>query len=155
MNGLIRKAEIADIEDLLQLYNEATLKLINQGINQWSYPWDEETMADLLPQLVVLENNRQLIGAMVISEKAHFNTYSFGKPALFLEKIVIHPRMQGKKISGQLFDFARVQGELVKKAVYFDCWAGNEKLITYYLNYAKQIAVIDEEDYEVALFQLY
>ncbi|WP_321387679.1 hypothetical protein [uncultured Enterococcus sp.] len=155
MNGLIRKAEIADIEDLLQLYNEATLKLINQGIDQWSYPWDEKIIAALLPQLVVLVNNRQLIGAMVISEKMYFNTYSFENSVLFLEKIVIHPRMQGKKISGQLFDFARVQGAFAKKAVYFDCWAGNEKLITHYLNYAKQIAVIDEEDYQVALFQLY
>lgn len=154
MKQMIRKATATDVENLLQLYNEATIKLIDRGINQWVYPWEEETIIDLLPEIFVLVSDQELVGTMVISEKETFNDYSFGAPALFLEKLVIHPSVQGNNLSSQLMAFARVQGELSKMSVYFDCWAGNEKLIKHYLNYAKQVAIVKEEDYQVALFQL-
>lgn len=154
MKTMIRKATLADVESLLQLYNEATIKLIDQGINQWVYPWEKETINDLLPKIFVLVSNQKLVGALVISEKEMFNDHSFGAPALFLEKLVIHPSAQGNNLSSQLMDFARVQGESSRMSVYFDCWAGNKKLIKHYLNYAKQVAIVKEEDYQIALFQL-
>lgn len=155
MKLLIREAKASDVEGLLHLYNEATFKLIKQGIKQWTYPWEKETIEKLLSELVVLVDGQQIVGAMAISEMERFNEYLFVSPVLFLEKIVIHPAMQGNQLSRMLFDFARIEGKQSGKAVYFDCWAGNKKLIKHYLNYAKQVAVVAEEDYQVALFELF
>ncbi|MBP1047606.1 GNAT family N-acetyltransferase [Enterococcus sp. BWM-S5] len=151
---MIRKAVRDDIEMLIDMYNLATQRLLEKGIHQWDYPWQRKQLAELLPEFIVFEKESRIIGAMVLTEKVQFNEHPFEETVLFLEKLVIHPDFQRINMSDHLFEYARKISRVNGQEIYFDCWAGNEKLINYYSKRAEQVAILSEEDYEVALFRL-
>lgn len=150
----VRNAMFEDVDALVSMYNVATQKLMEKGIHQWYYPWRRSVIEEMLSTVVVLLKDQQLVGAMMITGIERVDEESEDMESLYIEKLVIHPAFQGQRMSKRLFDYARKLGREQKQAVYFDCWAGNTRLIDYYLNEAEQIAVVDEDEYQVAVFRL-
>lgn len=150
----VREVRSEDLPAVTELYNQATKKLMEKDIRQWDYPWTMQRCLDLFPGLVVLLRDNQIVGAMRLVEKQEEDELGRMTPILSLEKLVIHPDCQGKQWSDHLFVYAKAQGEHHKKRVLFDCWAGNTNLVSYYSKKATYVGLCEEEDYQVAVFQL-
>ncbi|MGV2941335.1 hypothetical protein AB5I83_17160 [Mesobacillus sp. LC4] len=44
----IRPAKQEDVKEILSILYAASMTLLEKGINQWPFPWDEETLVEQL-----------------------------------------------------------------------------------------------------------
>ncbi|AVK86606.1 hypothetical protein C3943_25600 [Lysinibacillus sp. B2A1] len=92
--------------------------------------------------------DKKIIGTFCISEIEKTNEFSVEAKSKYLSQIAILPEFQGKNFGSSITQFACSFVKELKKTIYLDCWAGNEKLKEFYLrNGLEYIGDFPEEDY--------
>ncbi|MEB1808856.1 MAG: GNAT family N-acetyltransferase [Bacillaceae bacterium] len=152
----IRKANLEDQTEILTIYNETTLHLLKREIKQWEYPWDAEIILKEIKknESYVVLFNRTFAGAFCMSPLEKLSTLTIEPEGVYLSKIAILPKYQGKNLGSEVVNFACSFAKQRNLALYLDCWAGNEKLKEFYLgNGLEYIGDFPEEDYFISIFK--
>ena len=111
---MIKKAEISDLNQLLEITKSCAKHMIDKEIYQWneSYPSKEVLQNDLvLQQLWKLELNHKIIGLVVLTdiEDAEYNEVKWltkNHQNLYIHRLAVDPQFQGKGYAQKLMDFA-------------------------------------------------
>lgn len=150
----IRLAHLEDVDNIVALLNETTLDLHNKGIQQWTYPWNKD------------EIKQQVIDSTVYVSLAEghiigtFRIENTNRPLFidaeiyYLSQIAVSPAFQGGTIGSAITAFACSFAKKMNKALYLDCWAGNEVLKAFYQrNGFEYIGDYPEENYFISVFR--
>ena len=111
---MIRKATIKDIDSILIITKACAAYMIENGIFQWNehYPnktdFENDTLKD---ELYVFEYQSNIVGCMVIStymdeEYLPIKWLTTNKNNVYIHRLAIHPKYQGKGYAKQFMDFA-------------------------------------------------
>lgn len=111
---MIRKAELKDIEKIVEITGLCASKMIDNGIFQWNdiYPSRDVLEEDIaLNQLFVFEQKEKILGCIVISEMKDdvykkVKWLSDDKKHYYIHRLAVHPKYQGKGYAQKLMDFA-------------------------------------------------
>lgn len=111
---MIRKGTITDIEAIIDLTKSCAKHMISKGIFQWNehYPNKEAFINDVnRNELYVLELGNQIAGTVVVStlmdeEYVPIQWLTKNKNNLYIHRLAIHPKHQGKGYAQQLMGFA-------------------------------------------------
>lgn len=151
----IEKAVLADLDNIITVLDEATLKLLKKEIPQWNYPWYREDIEkDLQSQYVVREEGSIIA---VFSMKPLNNCYDNkeqSKEDYYLHRIAVLPEYQGKGLGRKILHFVQNFSIKREKNIYLDCYQGNKKLRQLYekAGFYYQ-GDYPEEDYLVSVFR--
>ncbi|MUU79202.1 GNAT family N-acetyltransferase [Winogradskyella endarachnes] len=138
---MIRNAEKTDIESLIKITQACAKFMIDQGIFQWNehYPNKSVFINDLnRKELYVLEVNCKIIGCVVIStfideEYIPVTWFTPNKNNIYIHRLAIHPKYQGKGYAQQLMFFAE---QLAKdnnySSIRLDTFSGNQRNQKFY-----------------------
>ena len=149
-------ADKKDIDSLINVLNEATLKLLDKDIKQWTYPWPKIAIEKEIAQgqMFKLEIEHQIVGTFIIKPIHQLNTLSISENSLYVSRIAIIPNHQGKNIGRSIISFCHSFSKEQHKDMYLDCWAGNDRLKQFYkscgLCYLGDFPV---EDYYISIFR--
>ncbi|MDZ5471298.1 GNAT family N-acetyltransferase [Bacillus sp. 31A1R] len=152
----IRLAIEEDLKSILSVLNESALHLQRKGINQWSYPWNSQVILTEVSanHAFVLTKEDFVIGTFFIHEIKELSDLAIEADSKYLSKVALMPEYQGKGLGKMITDFAQSYAKTSRKALYLDCWAGNEKLKKFYLrNGFEFVGVFPEEDYFISVFK--
>ena len=111
---MIRKGTITDIEAIIDLTKSCAKHMISKGIFQWNehYPNKEAFINDVnRNELYVLELGNQIAGTVVVStlmdeEYVPIQWLTKNKNNLYIHRLAIDPKHQGKGYAQQLMGFA-------------------------------------------------
>ena len=111
---MIKKAEISDLNQLLEITKSCAKHMIDKEIYQWNelYPSKEVLQNDLvLQQLWKLELNHKIIGLVVLTdiEDAEYNEVKWltkNHQNLYIHRLAVDPQFQGKGYAQKLMAFA-------------------------------------------------
>ena len=111
---MIRKAVQKDIETVMDMTKACAKAMIAKGIYQWNehYPKASAFLNDTRrDELYVLEIESQVAGSVVIStfmDEEYIPTkwLTKNKNNVYIHRLAIHPKYQGKGYAQQLMDFA-------------------------------------------------
>jgi len=114
----IRKANTGDIDAVLSITSACAKDMISKGILQWSeeYPNKETFENDLLNNwLYVVMKNNKTIGSITITptmdeEYKSVKWLTITNNNLYVHRLAIDPKMQGKGYAQKLMDFAENYG---------------------------------------------
>ena len=142
----IRKGEISDIENIMQMYKSCVEGMIENGIDQWDkkYPNKEIILSDLKSQTYfILEENNIILGGINIDKKQD-NTYltmpwkDTNGSFLVVHRLAVKKDLWKQKIGLKLMRFVE---ELAKRkqltSIRLDTYSNNPIAINFYkkLNY--------------------
>lgn len=156
METQIRLAKIEDTDSIVKLLDEVTLHLHKKGIAQWTFPWEpREIKSDIEKGYIyVLLVNERIVGTFSIKDIDNFEFLTIEPYSKYLYRIAILPDFQGKKLGIEIINYVYEYARKVNKAVYLDCWAGNEKLRSFYSNAGfEYIGDFPENDYMISVFK--
>ena len=111
---MIRKGKIEDIKSIMNLTKACAKAMIAKGIYQWNahYPNSSAFKKDVeRNELYVLETDSDISGTIVIStvmdeEYRPIEWLTKNDNNLYIHRLAIHPKFQGKGYAQQLMDFA-------------------------------------------------
>lgn len=111
---MIRKATLNDIEHILNVTKACARDMIARGIFQWNVHYPNRTVfeADIKRgELYVLDHKNALIGCVVVSvvmdeEYIPVEWLTPNENNIYIHRLAIHPKQQGKGYAKQLMDFA-------------------------------------------------
>lgn len=111
---MISKATQTDLELIHQLTKSCAQYLIEQGIFQWNeyYPSKEVLLKDIeLNQIWKLEVENEIAGIIVLteivdSEYKNVKWLTENSSNLYIHRLAVHPKFQGKGLAQQLMNFA-------------------------------------------------
>jgi ribosomal protein S18 acetylase RimI-like enzyme len=111
---MIRKATYQDISSILKITKACAKRMINKEIFQWNeyYPNKLTFENDINHHvLFVLEIESEIIACIVIStfideEYKSVNWLTENKNNIYIHRLAVHPKHQGKGIAQQLMDYA-------------------------------------------------
>ncbi len=111
---MIRKGKIEDIKSIMNLTKACAKAMIAKGIHQWNahYPNSSAFKKDVeRNELYVLETDSDISGTIVIStlmdeEYKPIEWLTKNDNNLYIHRLAIHPKFQGKGYAQQLMDFA-------------------------------------------------
>jgi GNAT superfamily N-acetyltransferase len=147
----IRLASQEDVKEILSILNAASLALLEKGINQWPYPWDERLLVEQVGVLYVGTVAGNVIGTFGIKDVKDWHVAERGK---YLYQIAIHPGYQGRGYGAVITSWACKYARSLGEELYLDCWAGNEKLKHFYSeNGFDYVGDFPEEDYYISVFK--
>lgn len=114
MNPQIRSATLADIDQLLLLTKACAKQMIINNIFQWNenYPNRSAFETDVdRKELFVIWEHSEIIGCIVISTfmDEEYKTVDWETPNdsnLYIHRLAVHPKAQGKGYAQQLMQFA-------------------------------------------------
>lgn len=144
-----------DLEIVVNLLNEVTEMLLKKGIKQWEHPWDAtEIEVDInTNRLYVVEVDGEVICSFSIKKIDQLNSLTI-KEGLYLYRIAVLPKLQGKDYGGKIIDFSICLAREKNLSLYLDCWAGNEKLKNFYsCSGLEYLGDYPEEDYMISIFK--
>lgn len=151
----IRKSKDTQWPHVLFILNEVALDLQNKGIYQWSYPWEEETVKNEIDDCFVLLLGEKIVGTFFITTVDRLNELPIIAESMYLSKIAVLPEYQGRNLGANIITYACSYAKRREKALYLDCWAGNEKLKAFYsTNGFTYLGDYPEEDYYVSVFRV-
>lgn len=111
---MIRKARRTDIASILNMTTRCSNHMISNGIYQWNAQYPNKTTFEndlKRNELYVLENENKIMGCIVISNlmDAEYTAVSWLTPNsnnLYIHRLAVLPRHQGKGYAQQLMGFA-------------------------------------------------
>ena len=111
---VVREAKTTDIKSILAITNACAKDMTSKGIFQWNenYPNKEAFENDLKNNwLYVIVNNQNPIGSISITpnmdkEYKPVKWLTNNSQNLYIHRLAVHPKMQGKGYAQQLMDFA-------------------------------------------------
>lgn len=144
----IKKAERADIERFYSIATSCARHMIEKGIFQWDeqYPSKEVLQNDIdLHQIWKLEETNTIVGIIVITkieDKEYKNVKWLTKndENLYIHRLAVHPKFQGKGYAQKLMDFAEnYASENNFKSIRLDTFSQNKRNQEFYekRNYTK------------------
>lgn len=142
---MIRHLELKETDKLKELLDIVTIDLLNRGIPQWQYPWDNVFLMKEVSENRVfgIFRNGQLIGSFSMKTIDH---------EYYFYRLAIAPYFQGNGVTKNIINFLN-QYYPDKTTIYLDYYYKNEKLKTIYeslgFHYVKDLP---EEDYYVSVF---
>ncbi len=120
---MIRKAKLADLDNIWLLRLKTSQLLHERGVNQWQsiFPLKEQFMDDIHKQeFYVLEMNQHIIGMMALkagNEPTYDIIYDGAwhkqNPYLTIHRIAIDPMYHGYQYGLELLSFAKEQATLL------------------------------------------
>lgn len=137
----IEKGKLSEINQLFQIYLNGKNDLEKNGIFQWTnnYPTRSIIESDLKKEvLFVLKNNKEIIGAINISEEQEpeYETINWefdNSKVLVIHRLVIDPKYQGKGYARELMDFAEsFAKENNYSSIRLDAFSQNKRVIDFY-----------------------
>ncbi|MDN3956058.1 GNAT family N-acetyltransferase [Sporolactobacillus laevolacticus] len=152
----IRRAEMIDLDKVVNILNRVAQNLQENGIHQWDYPWDRDKIEKEIKsdQAFILFNDRKAIGTFFIREIDGLSELAVAPQSNYLNKIAILPEYQGKNIGAIIIDYACSFSHNLNKTLYLDCWAGNDKLKAFYAGHGfKYLGDFPEDDYYISVYQ--
>ena len=113
---MIRRAKLSEISDILSITKACAVFMLEKGIFQWNehYPSEAVFQNDVeRAELFALLNNKQIIGAVVIStlmdkEYQPIQWLAPSKNNVYVHRLCVQPDFQGKGYAQKLMDFAEV-----------------------------------------------
>lgn len=154
----IRSAEIKDRGSIVCILNKVTLYLHENGINQWCYPWNYyEIEKDIKSgHVYVMTENDLIIGTFSMKDIDNLASLLIEHGSKYLYRVALLPEHQGENLGIKVINYACEYAGSLEKALYLDCWAGNEKLRSFYRS-AGFVFLGDfpEEDYFISVFKFY
>lgn len=151
----IKLAELRDKDIVVELLNSVTLYLHKKGINQWVYPWNPDEIKDDMEnsRIYLLMADDTLAGTFSIKDTDNIDVSLIEPENKYLYRIAILPEYQGKKLGLDIIKFSLDYARRAGKFLYLDCWAGNQKLRSFYSNAGFNFIGIDpENDYTISVF---
>ena len=150
---IIRKGQISDLSEIMQMYSSCIKGMIKNSIDQWdkSYPNEEIIASDLESETYyIAENKDGIIAGINIDQKqdkSYLNIDWQDKSTSFLvvHRLAVKEELWNKKIGKKLMLFAE---ELIREraltSIRLDTYSGNPKAILFYkkLGY-KELGTID------------
>lgn len=150
-NGII----LANQDNIYEIYyvlNKAKEELNRKGIEQWKEGWDINDLKQKCKKglFYVYYCERNIIGCYCLEKNPDIEWIE-DKDFTYLSLLCLLPDYQGKGLGKILIQNAI---ENSSKIIYLDCWAGNDKLKTFYksngFNYLKDVK---EKDYFISIFK--
>lgn len=145
------------LNEVVELLNGVTLKLLEKNINQWQYPWDERVIAEdiLNDRLIAIKSEEKIIGVFSIKEiNNFFDITSEDKAVLYVYRIAVDVSLQGKDIGALMLNYCKEYCKDEGKEMYLDCWQGNKTLRNFYENQGLgYINDYREEDFFVSVYK--
>ena len=147
----IRLARKEEIKDIVFVLSAASLALLNKGVNQWDYPWDENQLMEQVGYLYVASIDGKIIGTFGIKNLKDWHVHGAGK---YLYQLALLPEYQGKGYGAALASWACQLARVSGEELHLDCWAGNEKLKKFYSwNGFEYVGDFPEQDYYISVFK--
>ena len=111
---MIKKASEPDLSQLLSIIKSCGQNLIEQGIFQWNekYPSKEVLLEDIaLQQIWKLKESNTIVGLIVLTEiedqeYQNVKWLTKNQKHLYIHRLAVHPKFQGKGYAQKLMDFA-------------------------------------------------
>lgn len=129
----IEKAVLADLDYIVSILDEATLKLLQKEIPQWNYPWYREEIEKDLPSQYVVREEGSVIAVFSLKPLDNcFDKEAHSKEDYYLHRIAVLPEYQGKGIGEKILRFVQKFSVKHEKNIYLDCYQGNKKLRQFY-----------------------
>ena len=159
-----RLAKAIDVGTIVDLSSRVQTALTASGSLQEIGPLAEVAVSNAIDEqrcLVVKNACEQVLGCAFIRSieedyfpySSDFNILSYPRPWLYLYSIMLSPEMQGRGIGLKLLGDVVQRVQPTEGTILLDCWAGNDKLRTFYARAGcKFVAVLPEHDYEIAVF---
>lgn len=146
-----------DAEGLCALLSAAAHTLCKKGVMQWTSPFVPSDIAqDIQNGPVLLAFWDETLAGAVFLENMTENRWPcpvVQTGQFYLHHLVVHPDFQGKGIGQAIIAESKQTAKAAGKALFLDCWAGNEKLEKFYKSAGFcELGVFDEEDYQIRLF---
>ncbi|MEH7445018.1 GNAT family N-acetyltransferase [Bacillus sp. JJ1122] len=153
----ITLANVDDYKKLVYVLNESALDLHNKGIKQWDYPWNENEILSQIKSsyLYTFSVDEQLIGTFGIKDIDSLSVCQIQPNSQYLYQLAILPEYQSKGYGRAIINWACVYARETDRSLYLDCWAGNEKLKSFYQeNGFHYEGDFPEEDYYISVFKM-
>ncbi len=157
MAAKIILAKIADIDLVTSILNRVTLDLLEMGIRQWRYPWQQASVKKEigLHNVYLVKAEENIVGTFFLGTKQKIESLGVTRKALYLSHIAVLPDYQGMSFGNTVLRFCEEAGLIAGLPVYLDCWSGNEKLKRFYQQQnCHYLGDFSEADYQVSGFQL-
>ncbi|MCL6293542.1 GNAT family N-acetyltransferase [Jejuia spongiicola] len=111
---MIRKARLKDIDRIISITKACASFMIDKGIYQWNehYPNKAAFKNDVLRnELYVIEEDKTIVGCVVVSsfmdeEYIPVSWLTESNRNIYIHRLAIHPKHQGKGYAKKLMDFA-------------------------------------------------
>ena len=140
--------------EIYYILSKAKEKLNKKGIEQWKEGWDINDIKKKckLGLFYVFYDKGNIIGCYSIEKNANIEWIeNKEKEYTYLSLLCLLPDYQGKGLGKVLLQSAF---ENSNKIIFLDCWAGNNKLKTFYeSNGFKYIKDTKENDYFISIFK--
>lgn len=145
---MIKKASEPDLSQLLSIVKSCGQNLIEQGIFQWNekYPSKEVLLEDIaLQQIWKLEVEISIVGLIVLTEiedveYQQVKWLTKNQHHLYIHRLAVHPKFQGKGYAQKLMDFAeKYAKEKGYNSIRLDTFSQNKRNQMFYeqRNYIK------------------
>lgn len=140
---MIPKATHKDLEEIYKLTKSCAEHLIAQNIFQWNefYPSKKVLQTDIdLKQIYKLEIENKLVGIIVLTEikdieYKNVKWLTKNHQNLYIHRLAVHPKFQGKGFAQQLMNFAE---DFARKNKYnslrLDTFSQNKRNQKFYKN---------------------
>ena len=154
MNVEIRNATKNDIRIIADILNAATQKLLAKGVMQWEYPWDEETVASFINDFYIVLCDGAAVGCFGLKTYSSL-TFTEDNSGLYFYHLAVHPKYNGQGIGKDICRWVKEYSENNSTSIYLDCWAGNDKLRSFYTDAGYEyMGDFPEEDYFISAFKV-
>ncbi len=129
----IERAVMEDLDEIVRILDEATLKLLEEGMHQWGYPWYKKEIEKELEYQYVIRQQKRIIAVFSIKPlELNYFEIEPGERDYYLYRVMTAPEYQGKNIGKEIIAFVKTLCRKDKITIYLDCYAGNEKLKKFY-----------------------
>ncbi|HLV13587.1 MAG TPA: GNAT family N-acetyltransferase [Xanthomarina sp.] len=138
---MIRLATYKEIDSILAVTIACAVSMKNAGVFQWNedYPNKEVFSKDVLrSELYVLEVQSEVVGCIVIStfmdeEYIPIKWLTPNSNNIYIHRLAVHPRMQGKGYARKLMDFAETHAkENYCTSIRLDTFSKNQRNQKFY-----------------------
>ena len=132
----IVKARLSDITEILELTKSCARHMISLGIFQWNehYPSEEVFQNDVqLDQLWKIESGDEILGVIVLTEveDVEYDDVKWlteNAKNLYIHRLAVHPKHQGKGIARKLLDFSEAYAREKKyDSIRLDTFSQNKR----------------------------
>ena len=151
----IAKATEKDLNDILDILNRATQKLLAKGVMQWEYPWDANVISEDISNglFYIAKDGEKTVGCFGLKEFTQ-NVFTDDNKGMYFYHLAVHPQHSGGKYSADICHWVQGYAKENSITVYFDCWAGNDFLKKFYADAGfEYMGDFPEEDYFVSAFR--
>ena len=154
MNTEIRNATQNDIHTITDILNAATQKLLAKGVMQWEYPWDERAVESFISDFYIVFSEGNAVGCFGLKTYSGL-VFTDDDSGLYFYHLAVHPDCSGKGLGKEICRWVTEYSESNGINIYLDCWAGNDKLRSFYTDAGYEyMGDFPEEDYFISAFKV-